>query len=132
MHKNIDIGYRPDIDGLRAIAVLGVVLFHAFPNTLTGGYVGVDVFFVISGYLITSIIIKNHQHGSFSYADFYLRRFKRLFPALVTVLLTTLIIGWYVMLPVEYEQLGLHSLSGLGFVANIKLYLETGYFEGDA
>jgi len=131
MNRNIDINYRPDIDGLRAIAVLGVVLFHAFPNIITGGYVGVDVFFVISGYLITSIITKNYQNGTFSYADFYLRRFKRLFPALITVLLTCIVIGWYTMLPSEYEQLALHSLSGLGFVANISLYLESGYFDTD-
>ncbi len=132
MHNNINIHYRPDIDGLRALAVLGVIFFHAFPDALTGGYVGVDVFFVISGYLITSIISKNYQHGSFSYLDFYLRRFKRIFPALLTVLLSTLVIGWFAMLPSEYEQTALHSLSGLGFVANINLYLETGYFDTDA
>jgi peptidoglycan/LPS O-acetylase OafA/YrhL len=132
MHSNINIHYRPDIDGLRALAVLGVIFFHAFPDTLTGGYVGVDVFFVISGYLITSIITKNYRHGGFSYTDFYLRRFKRIFPALVTVLLTTLVAGWYTMLPMEYEQTALHSLSGLGFVANINLYLESGYFDAEA
>src|SRR5262249_24589181 len=75
--------YRPDIDGLRAIAVLSVVGFHAFPTWFHGGFVGVDIFFVISGYLISTIIFGNLERGSFSYAEFYSRRIKRIFPALI-------------------------------------------------
>src|SRR4051794_24239284 len=73
--------YRPDIDGTRAIAVMAVMAFHAFPNSFLGGFVGVDVFFVISGFLISTIIFKNLARGTFSYADFYTRRIKRIFPA---------------------------------------------------
>ncbi|AXD47275.1 hypothetical protein CHC30_07305 [Salmonella enterica] len=86
--------YRPDIDGLRAIAVLSVVIFHYFPSLLPGGFVGVDIFFVISGYLITSIILKSASNKSFSYLDFYKRRVLRIFPALSIVLVSCLIVGW--------------------------------------
>lgn len=132
MHPNASIAYRPDVDGLRAVAVFAVLLFHAFPDAVPGGYIGVDVFFVISGYLITSIIAKSYANEGFSYVDFYLRRFRRIFPALVSVLLAALVAGWYIMLPIEYEQLAAHTLTGLGFVANIRLYLETGYFDTEA
>src|SRR3954468_15797382 len=83
--------YRPDIDGLRAIAVLSVVTFHAFPFLLPGGFVGVDVFFVISGFLISGIILRDLERGSFTYRDFYARRVRRIFPALATVLLACLV-----------------------------------------
>ena len=79
--------YRPDIDGLRAIAVLSVIVFHAFPGSLKGGFVGVDVFFVISGYLISTILFENLERGTFSFAEFYARRIKRIFPALLVVLI---------------------------------------------
>ena len=85
--------YRPEIDGLRAIAVLSVVAFHAFPAWVSGGFVGVDVFFVISGLLITSILIKQHPASRFSFADFYSRRARRILPALCLVLLACLEIG---------------------------------------
>src|SRR5690242_11169685 len=74
--------YRPDIDGLRAVAVLAVLGFHAFPEALPGGFTGVDVFFVISGYLISTIVLENLEHGRFSFATFYARRVRRIFPAL--------------------------------------------------
>src|ERR1700761_6436789 len=90
--------YRPDIDGLRAVAVLAVVGFHAFPNWLKGGFVGVDVFFVISGFLISSIIFAQLHAGSFSYLDFYGRRVRRIFPALFVILLFSYILGWFVLL----------------------------------
>ncbi|MFZ4386990.1 MAG: acyltransferase family protein, partial [Chthoniobacterales bacterium] len=85
----ISIKYRADIDGLRAIAVLGVVIYHAFPRLIPGGFIGVDIFFVISGYLISGILYKGHQKGNFSpfsFREFYARRIRRLFPALITML----------------------------------------------
>ncbi len=86
--------YRADIDGLRAIAVLSVVGFHAFPNWVKGGFVGVDIFFVISGFLISSIIFENLEKNNFSYAEFYARRIKRIFPALLLVLISSFAVGW--------------------------------------
>lgn len=121
--------YRPDIDGLRALAVMAVMFFHAFPATLPGGYVGVDVFFVISGYLITTIILQDHDRGRFSLASFYGRRIRRIFPALALVLLTCLILGWHVLLTNEYAQLGLHVAAGAGFFSNVALWKESGYFD---
>ena len=121
--------YRPDIDGLRAFAILAVVIFHAFPTLLTGGFVGVDVFFVISGYLISSIIFKNLESGTFSFYDFYRRRVRRIFPALLLVLATTFAFGWIILLATEFQQLNKHIAAGLGFVQNIILFQESGYFD---
>ena len=104
--SNKNLKYRPDIDGLRALAVLLVTIFHAFPETISGGFVGVDVFFVISGYLITSILLKDFTRGTFSLSDFYRRRVHRLFPALIAVLLFTLGIGWFLLTGKEMENLG--------------------------
>jgi peptidoglycan/LPS O-acetylase OafA/YrhL len=111
--------YRPDIDGLRAIAVLAVIGFHAGIRTFTGGYVGVDIFFVISGFLITSIICKNLDRGAFSFRDFYARRAKRIFPALVVVLLVVSAYGWFILLPGEFAHLGKHVMAGAGFTSNL-------------
>src|SRR5690349_17070588 len=91
--------YRPDIDGLRAIAVLSVVLFHAFPGKFRGGFAGVDVFFVISGYLIGTILIANLQRGTFSFADFFARRIRRIYPALLLVMASCLAFGWFALFP---------------------------------
>ena len=121
--------YRPDIDGLRAIAVLSVVIFHAFPNALKAGFIGVDIFFVISGYLISSIIFENIDRGSFSFGQFYGRRIKRIFPALTLVLLSCLVFGWFGLLEDEYKQLGKHVAAGAGFVSNFALWQESGYFD---
>jgi peptidoglycan/LPS O-acetylase OafA/YrhL len=121
--------YRPDIDGLRAIAVLAVVVFHAFPSALPGGFAGVDIFFVISGYLITSLLLADLQAGRFSLAAFYVRRIRRIFPTLVTVLLATYAIGWICLTGDEYKQLGKHILAGVGFVSNWALWTEAGYFD---
>jgi peptidoglycan/LPS O-acetylase OafA/YrhL len=121
--------YRPDIDGLRAIAVLGVVVYHAFPLLLPGGFIGVDIFFVISGYLISGILYKGHREGHFSFKEFYARRVRRLFPALITVLLLCLGYGWIVLLPDEYQQLGKHVASGTLFLQNIVFWKESGYFD---
>lgn len=121
--------YRADIDGLRAIAVLAVVIYHAFPEALPGGFVGVDIFFVISGFLITSILLREIADGSYSIGRFYGRRIKRLFPALALVLVVTLAIGWFVLFRDEFRQLGKHAAAGAAFISNITLWLETGYFD---
>lgn len=124
--------YRPDIDGLRAIAVLSVVMFHAFPNLLTGGFIGVDVFFVISGYLISTIIFENLNNKKFNFLQFYARRIKRIFPAVILVLIISYVIGWFVLLPQDYEQLGKHIAAGAGFISNIASLTEAGYFDTSA
>lgn len=121
--------YRPDIDGLRAIAVLAVVGFHAFPRWMPGGFIGVDIFFVISGYLISTIIFGSLAGTGFSYREFYGRRIRRIFPALLTVLVPTLLFGWYVLLSDEFRQLGKHVLASAGFVVNLVLWNESGYFD---
>jgi peptidoglycan/LPS O-acetylase OafA/YrhL len=124
--------YRPDIDGLRAIAVLSVVAFHSFPSVLAGGFVGVDVFFVISGFLISEIIIGSLEQDRFSFADFYKRRIKRIFPALLLVLTAVYAVGWFSLLSVEYAQLGKHITGGALFVSNLVLWRESGYFDNAA
>ena len=124
--------YRADIDGLRAIAILSVVGFHAFPAWFKGGFIGVDVFFVISGYLISSIIFGSLDKGGFSFVEFYSRRIKRIFPALVLVLVASYAFGWFVLFPGEYKQLGKHIASGAGFVSNFALWSESGYFDNEA
>ena len=117
--------YRPDIDGLRAIAVLSVVAFHAFPEQLPGGFVGVDVFFVISGYLISGIILRALRKGRFSLVSFYARRVRRIFPALLTMLVMVWVLGRLMMLADEFPQLGKHVLAGSGFAMNLVLYADT-------
>lgn len=124
--------YRPDIDGLRAVAVLSVVAFHAFPAWMKGGFIGVDVFFVISGFLISTIIFENLDKGTFSFAEFYARRIKRIFPALLLVLIASLAFGWLALLADEYKQLGKHIAAGAGFVSNFILLGEAGYFDNSA
>jgi peptidoglycan/LPS O-acetylase OafA/YrhL len=121
--------YRPDIDGLRALAILPVVGYHAFPSVVPGGFVGVDIFFVISGFLISLIVFKSLAHGDFTFSDFYARRAKRLLPALLLVTGTCYAVGWFVLLPNEFKQLGKHIAAGLGFVQNIVLWKEAGYFD---
>src|SRR5690349_10782176 len=100
--------YRAEIDGLRGIAVLAVVGFHAFPEYFPGGFVGVDVFLVISGFLISSIILRQLSRSQFTIAEFYSRRVRRIFPALLVVLAACLLFGGVVLLPNELEQLGKH------------------------
>lgn len=124
--------YRPDIDGLRAIAVLSVVAYHAFPEYLSGGFIGVDIFFVISGYLISSIIFKSIDHGQFSFRDFYARRIRRIFPSLILVLVFSFTLGWHTLFVSEMEQLGRHILGGTLFAANFVLWQESGYFDNIA
>src|ERR1700733_14521159 len=97
--------YRPDIDGLRAVAVMLVVNFHAFPEAMRGGFIGVDIFFVISGFLITGIIAREIGEQRFSLVGFYNPRIRRIFPALIVVLCAVLAMGWLWMLPHAYAQL---------------------------
>ena len=123
------LGYRPDIDGLRAIAVLAVIGFHAFPAWIRGGFVGVDVFFVISGYLISSILLSGMERGSFRFSQFYIRRIRRIFPALIVVLLACMVAGWLVLFSVEYKALGKHVAGSAAFVSNYVLWNEAGYFD---
>lgn len=124
--------YRPDIDGLRAIAVLSVVIFHAFPDHFPGGYTGVDVFFVISGFLISGIIFRGLDRGTFSFADFYSKRVRRIFPALFTVLFTCYAVAWVILLKDEFKQFGNHVFAGAGFASNFALWKEAGYFDAAA
>lgn len=124
--------YRPDIDGLRAIAVLAVVIFHAFPGRLQGGFIGVDIFFVISGFLISTIIFQNLDKSTFSFSEFYSRRIKRIFPALFLVLSSCFIFGWFALLSEEFKQLGKHIAAGSAFISNFVLWSEVGYFDNSA
>jgi peptidoglycan/LPS O-acetylase OafA/YrhL len=129
MRPPTSLAYRPDIDGLRAVAVLSVVVYHAFPGRFDGGFVGVDVFFVISGFLISGIITSGLRDGTFSFRTFYARRVRRIFPALVVVLTCSVAAGWFLLLPGEYKQLGEHVAAGAGFVSNLVLWREAGYFD---
>jgi peptidoglycan/LPS O-acetylase OafA/YrhL len=130
LHKKPD--YRPDIDGLRAIAVMAVVAYHAFPSLIPGGFVGVDIFFVISGFLISKHIWEELSTDSFSIKTFYARRVRRIFPALGVVLLVCLLLGWVILSPGEYEMLGKHVTGGAGFVSNLTYWKEAGYFDNAA
>jgi peptidoglycan/LPS O-acetylase OafA/YrhL len=121
--------YRPDIDGLRAIAVLFVIGFHAFPRLLPGGYIGVDIFFVISGFLITGLILHELEAKEFSFQDFYARRVRRIFPALAAVLAACFCAGWLLLLPDEFKSLGWNILGGAAFSSNFVLLNQSGYFD---
>lgn len=122
--------YRYDIDGLRAIAVLAVVLFHIDPHWVPGGFIGVDIFFVISGFLITSIIQRQMQTGKFSFREFYRRRILRILPAATLVIATTLLVGQFVMLPDDLNELAKSAAAAQLWSANIyfTFFLDTGYF----
>ena len=124
--------YRPDIDGLRAVAILLVIVFHALPEALPAGFIGVDIFFVISGYLITGILLKDMTAGHFSYLHFYARRFRRIIPALITVLISILLLGWVLLLSDEYSKVARNVLAGATFTTNLILLREVGYFEWSA
>lgn len=124
---------RLDIQGVRAIAVLAVLFFHAFPEgPLKGGFIGVDVFFVISGFLITQVIRSAHNNGTFSIVDFYRRRARRLLPALFVVVICTLLAGSYLMSPRGYLELGKSAIPALAFVSNFYFSNNVDYFDADA
>lgn len=121
--------YRADIDGIRALAILLVVICHAFPEWFPKGFIGVDVFFVISGYLISSILIKDTENNKFSIKRFYQRRIRRIAPALITVLLSTLLLGWLCLFKPEFLSLGKHFIASLLFSENFLLWSEVSYFD---
>jgi peptidoglycan/LPS O-acetylase OafA/YrhL len=121
--------YRPDIDGLRALAVMAVMLFHTFPRVLPGGFVGVDIFFVISGYLISRIVLSDLDNHTFSATAFYAHRIRRIFPALVIVLIVTFALGWRFLLPTELVSLCKNIVASALFSANLMLLSEVGYFD---
>jgi len=121
--------YRSDIDGLRAIAVTLVVNFHAFPDVLRGGFIGVDIFFVISGFLITGLVVRELGGKRFSLVTFYNRRIRRIFPALIVMLAAVMVLGWLWMLPAPYEQLSRDVAASAAFSANIALLFTSGYFD---
>ena len=124
--------YRSDIDGLRAFAVSSVLIFHAFPSLIPGGFVGVDVFFVISGFLISGIIFRELEAGEFSFANFYARRVKRIFPALITMLCASYAFGWFFLFNDDFRRLGSHIFRASLFLSNFILWREAGYFDNAA
>ena len=121
--------WRTDITGLRALAVLPVLLFHAFPELLPGGFFGVDIFFVISGYLISGIIFRGVLANTFSYGDFYAKRIRRILPNLILVLMFCFVMGWFWLSAKELETLGQHIYASAGFYQNFRLMGEAGYFD---
>ena len=124
--------YRKEIDGLRALAVIPVILFHAGFEWVSGGYIGVDIFFVISGYLITSILIKELADGHFSIAGFYERRARRILPALFFILLVCLPFAWLWLLPNEIEDFGKSIVAVIVFASNILFWQESDYFAANS
>ena len=126
------LSYRREIDGLRAIAVLAVVFYHADFTWFSGGYVGVDVFFVISGYLISSIILTEIERGRFTLKHFWMRRIRRILPALFTVCLISMPVAWYLMMPYQLEKFLLSIGAVALFISNIFMWKSSGYFADDA
>lgn len=121
-------GYRPHIDGLRALAVLAVAAYHYAGSYFPGGFIGVDIFFVISGYLITGILIRSNKAGTYSIVNFYQHRIRRIFPAAFVVLAFCFVVGWLTLFPSEYARLGQHIAAATGFVENLVLWRGQGYF----
>jgi peptidoglycan/LPS O-acetylase OafA/YrhL len=121
--------FRKDINGLRAIAVIAVVLFHFNSSWMPGGFAGVDVFFVISGFLMTGIIFRGIEQENFSILKFYVARANRIIPALAVLCLVLLIFGWFYLTPLDYKALGRHAASSMGFLSNVMYWRESGYFD---
>lgn len=131
-HPGAMATYRADIDGLRAISILLVVGYHAQPSLIPGGFIGVDIFFVISGFLITRIILSQSENNRFSFLEFYARRIRRIFPALIVVMAVTYLLGWLVLLPEGFSLLGKNIAAGVAFVSNLFQLTQLGYFAPDA
>ncbi len=128
--KTNDKTYHPDIDGLRGVSIVLVLLFHAFPGVFKSGFIGVDIFFIISGFLISKIIFEELDQKRFSIIKFYIRRIKRIFPALCIVLIFVLFLGWLILFPEEYKRLNKHIFAASGFFYNFILINEnSGYFD---
>ncbi|CDU11731.1 acyltransferase family protein [Vibrio coralliirubri] len=123
------MNFRYDINGLRAIAVIAVVLFHFNPSWVPGGFAGVDVFFVISGFLMTSIIFRGLENDDFKLFKFYVARANRIIPALAVLCAVLLIFGWFYLTPMDYRALGKHAASSMGFLSNVIYWRESGYFD---
>ena len=121
--------YRPEVDGLRSIAVCAVIAHHLYSGLLPSGFLGVDIFFVISGFLISRIILLGLDDQTFSFTAFYANRVRRLFPALLLVLAACLIFGWFFFLPDEYTKLGKHVVGAAAYAQNFVLSREAGYFD---
>ncbi|MGJ8758480.1 acyltransferase family protein [Acinetobacter sp. HC8-3S] len=124
--------FRYDINGLRAYAVTLVVLFHFGIAGFSGGFIGVDIFFVISGFLMTQIIVSGLEKNSFSFIKFYISRANRIIPPLVVLSLIVGIIGWFTLTPQELKDYGKHASTSLGFISNIQYFRESGYFNTDS
>ena len=122
--------YRPDIDGLRAVAVIAVILFHLNTNWLPGGFLGVDIFFVISGYLIGGILYRELSTGTFSLKRFYLRRMRRILPAFFAVVVISVLVGMFLIIPGSNESIALKrtALASVFFAGNLFCALNAGYF----
>src|SRR5580698_3847744 len=127
MHSTLP--HRADIDGLRAVSILLVIGYHA--QWIPGGFIGVDVFFVISGFLISHIILTQAGNGNFSFIEFYSRRIRRIFPALVVVLIATYLLGWIILLPGDFFLLGENIAAGVAFVSNLFQLSQVSYFAPD-
>lgn len=126
------MNFRSDINGLRAIAVISVVLFHFNPEILPGGFAGVDVFFVISGFLMTSIIFRGLENSNFSIVNFYISRANRIIPALAILCLVIMIFGWFYLTPLDFKTLGKHVSGSIRFISNSMYLKESGYFDVSA
>lgn len=122
------MNYRPDIDGLRTLAVMPVILFHAGASWMPGGFVGVDIFFVISGYLISSIILREVQAGEFSFLRFYERRLRRIIPALLVMLVVTVAVFQVIALPDQAQSTAASAIAALLSVSNFYFWRQSGYF----
>jgi len=129
MHKVLIDGFRADINGLRAWAVIFVVLYHFGLLGVSGGFAGVDVFFVISGFLMTGVVLKGLRSGRFQLWQFYLARARRIWPALIVLCMVLLALGWFILMPYEYQTLGKHARDSLLFSSNLRYLEEAGYFD---
>ncbi|MEK7830212.1 MAG: acyltransferase, partial [Acidobacteriota bacterium] len=130
--SKISSSYRPDVDGLRAIAIVPVVFYHAGFSSFSGGFVGVDVFFVVSGYLITSLILPEAIQGKFSIINFYERRIRRIFPALFTMMLVSSAVSYWLMWPLAFKDFGQSLVAATAFASNFLFWIKQGYFDSPA